>query len=147
MKYFNMEKFPKNELIDLSIVSNDKVYDLHNDADFLGLRYNVSEKKILLIWRYPSNWFMENGINIYEHDYIEKHNILKVEREIKLIFDLVSYLQIIPRDSEIPFSEDNCLANIIIENGDKFNDEKFIFEFQSGLEIGIKAKSITFIDT
>lgn len=146
MKYFNMNKFSQNDLNDLTIVSNNKKYDLHSDAEFIEIDYNIIEKKIFLVWRYPSNWFLKFGINIHTEIYRDNHKILNEVREIKLIFDLVSYLQIIPRDSEIPYTEDKCLSDIIVKDGDDFKGEKIIFEFQSGMKIIIKAESITFND-
>jgi hypothetical protein len=122
----------------------DNVYEIHNDADFSELIYDVSQKRIVLTWLYPSKWFIEKSNWLNNDRYLQQHDIKgKNQRKIALIFDLVSHLEIQPRDVEIPFTEDNCVSNIEIEeeNGLIHN---ITFEFQSGMELSIISDTVTF---
>ena len=66
--------------------------DLHKDCAFRGLHYSVHERKLAL------NWVL-----------------LKVGQEtgesLCIEFREVSEFRFLPRDAEIPFSEDDCLIN------------------------------------
>ena len=63
-----------------------EAFDLHNDFDFTGFDYTVADRRLLLRW----------------------HGV----RDIVITFERVSHLSIEPRDSDIPFTEDDCLSFI-----------------------------------
>ena len=70
--------------------------DLHNNFNFAGLTYEVSEQRIELEWyRVLGEWSRNER---YE--------------KIKLIFDAVSVFCVHARDQAKPFSEDECLSYI-----------------------------------
>ncbi len=48
MKYFNIEPFVYDSSTDLYFKSSDKVYDMHNDADFIKFEYDVYDRKVVI---------------------------------------------------------------------------------------------------
>ena len=141
MKYINLSKLQNGEIV---IESHSNIFDLHNDADFSELVYNVLEKKAVLIWNYPSRRFINDSNSWYNEKYLEIHRINeKKTRQIALIFDFVTCLDIKGRDIQMPFTEDTCLSNIIIEEP---NNNTITFEFVSEMEVKIESQYITFFD-
>ena len=56
-----MELININPILDdvLEIYSQNKCWDLRNDVDFLKVSYNVIEKSAILIWQFPSDWYLK----------------------------------------------------------------------------------------
>ena len=70
--------------------------DLHNNFHFTHLEYNVQEMSLTLKWaRGVGNWIKDNELS----------SLTMVHRQ-------VSYFKVIPRDPEMPLTEDNCLESI-----------------------------------
>jgi len=84
------------EIIDgIYLVQSPHKLDLHNNFNFTGLNYSVKERKVVLTWK------RSNG------DWVgpDTPEILSIE------FCDVSEFRFLPRDSETPFTEDDCLSN------------------------------------
>ncbi len=78
------------------LVQDDYELDLHNNFDFKSMEYSVSERKVVLRWeRSNGDWVVS-----------ETPKALKVE------FSDVSEFRFMPRDSEVPFTEDDCINSI-----------------------------------
>jgi len=142
MNYQNLNPFTGG---DIEIKSLGHCYDLHNNADFYEIRNDVRNREVILIWKYPGEWYLKEGQKHWKENekYLEKNDLVEKTRFIALIFSGVSCFEIRPRDSEIPFSEDNCLAGMY--NFDmKSEKEALVFEFMSGMEIIIDAENLYF---
>ena len=63
---------------------------MHNMADFLESKYNIELQTVELVWKYPSNWFLENK-NEYKDNiqYLKENDIIDKVRLIALIFKRV----------------------------------------------------------
>lgn len=147
MKFLNMEPLLKDEMNDLYIKSFGKIYDFHNDADFKTLEYFISDKKVNLIWDYPSKWFINDAFWWNNKSYLENHKMYnKISRKIKFEFEAVLSLQIDPRDKDMPFTEDNTLSDILIEDSVEPDYAKITFEFQSGMRVIIDSPIMIFVD-
>jgi hypothetical protein len=71
-------------------------FDLHNDFDFVGFSYSVSERIVELRWvRSHGDWV---------HSGMPAGLILSCRG--------VTHLSATPRDPEMPFTEDDCLSDI-----------------------------------
>jgi len=112
-------------------------YDLHNDFDFIEINYIIETQSVTLKWkRGTGNWVNQNQPDL-----------------IVLIISNVSQFEFKPRDSEMPFTEDDCLESFGFISDDDWCDGQFwvdktpdddwlwSFVFQSGAEIIIGAKS------
>ena len=112
-------------------------YDLHNDFDFIEINYIIETQSVTLKWqRGIGNWVNQNQPDL-----------------IVLIISNVSQFEFKPRDSEMPFTEDDCLESFGFISDDDWCDGQFwvdkipddnwlwSFVFQSGAEIIIGAKS------
>ena len=104
---------------------------------FINLSYDITEKLIALEWqRGTGDW-----VN------------LSLPHLISLRISDVYHLEVKPRDPEIPFSEDDCLSSFGYRSNENWCDGQFwtdkepdvnwkwSFEFQSGAEIIVGAKS------
>ncbi|HRF66182.1 MAG TPA: hypothetical protein PK605_03465 [Ignavibacteria bacterium] len=113
-------------------------------ADFLESKYNTESQIVELIWKYPSKWFLENK-NEYKDNiqYLKENDIIDKVRLIALIFKGVTRYEVKPRDPEMPFTEDNCLTQILTYDED-FKQDALLFEFQGGLKITIEAEEVIF---
>lgn len=67
--------------------------DLHNNFDFKDLNYSVEERKLVL------NWVRSKG------DWVSSDT----PRALSIEFIGVSEFRFMPRDSEMPFTEDDCV--------------------------------------
>ena len=67
--------------------------DLHNNFDFKGLDYSVEKRKLALNWRRS------------EGDWVSSDT----PQSITIEFKEVSEFRFMPRDSEMPFTEDDCI--------------------------------------
>lgn len=131
---------------DITIVSNDCEYDLHNFGKFIKLTQDIDKEKVNLYWEYPvknirtDNDFKETTNLILNTRFGNENTII-----LNLIFDNVQYLEIKPGDIELPKSESEVLFEIRID--DKFKDDildTFEFEFQNSAVIKINCKSVEF---
>jgi hypothetical protein len=116
-------------------------WDLHNFADFLGLRFDAADNSLSMTWDASSHEGNPWG---------EPENTAK---GCQLIFCNVTFLQMSGRDNEIPLSEDLCLSSVskVIPNtteyrcrddwgeGEEFN---LLFEFHSERSLEIGAESV-----
>jgi hypothetical protein len=129
------ENFSWSESIYLKYDSSE--YDLHNDFDFIEINYIIETQSVTLKWkRGTGNWVNQN-----QPEFI----VLNISNVYQLEFK--------PRDSEMPFTEDNCLESFGFLSDDDWCDGQFwvdktpdenwlwSFAFQSGAEIIIGAKS------
>lgn len=124
------------------IDSEGKIYELHDDSDFHGIIYTITNNEIFLIWKYPSLWFQSQAIR--GNDYIDKHNInLKKPCFISLCFKNVNYLSISGFDDDFIIENHNCLFEIS-ENFVE-GEKGLLFSFGSGMEIAIQSDSVSFI--
>lgn len=131
----------KNVKIESSTIleSEGKYYNLHNDADFNGIKYYVSINEVHLIWKYPGQWVIDNP-DTYSGDYLISNNITFEKKSfIALIFIGVDKLTMFSAENNI-FENDLSLFEIeIIENLNTL-----IFRFGSGREISIKSEKVLF---
>jgi hypothetical protein len=141
MKYLNLKEF-EFEIDTTEIISNNKTYELHNNADFIGYSHNIKKKEVELFWKYPSTWFIKEDPFKGDKDYLIKNNIKKKIRKISLKFNNVTFLKVSPRDPAYPDTEDSYLASIYIV--DATNRERIGFAFQSEMSIEIEAESLIF---
>jgi len=131
MKYINMNPF-LNNVLDLS--SENKVWDLRNDLDLLETRYNVIERIVFLIWKYPSEW-LKNENRMQEDS-----------KFIELKFEEVGFFEIISNEKNETNSENIYLDDIWNfherRDGSYIRDNYLTFVFNNDLRIIIKAESI-----
>lgn len=85
------------EIIDgIYLVQDGYELDLHNNFDFKSMEYSVSERKVVL------HWVRSNG------DWVSAETPKALEVE----FSGVSEFRFMPRDSDVPFTEDDCINSI-----------------------------------
>jgi len=77
---------------DIYLETDGARFDLHNRFDFAGFTYDLSTRVLMLRWL-PNEYGPANE-----------------RRRICVEFQGVSHLSIEPRDSALPFSEDDCLS-------------------------------------
>ncbi len=144
IKYTNLKPLVERNT-SMDIESNEHYYDLHNNADFQSVIYNVEEKTTILIWRYPGEWFLSDE-SPFKKDktFLASNDIEDLVRMIAFRFKNVTRYEVIPRDPEMPYTEDNCLSQILTFDDDDFNENVLVFEFQSGLRIKIEAEEMIF---
>ena len=70
--------------------------DLHNNYDFKRLGYSVAERKLVLSW--------ERSIR----DSVGGD----MPKSLAIEFNDVSEFRFMPRDSSVPFTEDDCVASV-----------------------------------
>ncbi len=126
---------------EVEITADDRWLDLHNNYNFVSLDYNVFERKLTL------TWIRSKG------DWVDKSLPLGVE----LAMEDVYHFEASPRDSEMPFTEDDCLeAFLSITKGEDgqnyFMDETtpstgclFGLSFQSGLVLAVGAEEASVV--
>lgn len=93
-----------------------QIIDLHNASEFLKIIYTIRESVLTLFW----NYYSDNKVMPFQ-----------------IIFKNVNYLKILPRDTEMPREEDDCLEEI-------FYNEKLEFKFMGGAEIVVGAEKVRF---
>jgi hypothetical protein len=143
IKYINLKPLEPRSCSS-EINTQEHYYDMHNMADFLESKYNRELQTAELVWKYPSKWFLENKYKYKDNiQYLKENDIVDEIRLIALIFKGVTRYEVKPRDPEMPFSEDNCLSQILTYDDD-FKQDALLFEFQSGLKIIIEAEEVYF---
>ncbi|WP_422910649.1 hypothetical protein ACOCLD_01985 [Pseudomonas sp. MAC6] len=128
------------EIIDgIYLVKDHYELDLHNNFDFMGFNYFIDERRVILSWsRSKGSWVIP-----------ETPQTLSVE------FIGVSEFRFLPRNSGVPFSEDNCINSIGYLVNEDWADGVIVVEpnqkaephwltaidFMSGAVIAIQAES------
>ncbi|MGI1677657.1 MAG: hypothetical protein K6L75_02920 [Cellvibrionaceae bacterium] len=78
------------------LVQGENELDLHNNFNFTGFDYSITERKLEVYWvRSEGDWVSRT-----------------TPRSVKLTFSQVSELRFMPREQGIPFSEDDCINSI-----------------------------------
>ena len=120
------------------IVCGGRESDLHNWYAFRSFTYDVQTRELRLIWAKR-----DDDRILREHP-----------SKLILAFQQVSSLEIQPRDPKLPFTEDDCLANIgyiskelgipgVFASDKKPDDEwKWVFDFMSGAQVVMQAKTV-----
>ncbi len=113
--------------------------DLHNNFDFKALDYSVEKRKLVLIWhRSEGEWVSSD-----------------TPKTLSIEFNEVSEFRFLPRDSEKPFTEDNCLNSFgywvdedwskgvfLVEPNQKVEPQWLTaIDFMSGAELVVQAES------
>jgi hypothetical protein len=111
--------------------------DLHNDFDFQRLEYSVTLRRLVLEWiRGTGDWIRAG-----------------TPASVRIEFRDVSEFRFTPRDAEMPFTEDDCVASIgywtdeawctgamiLDSNADPEPGWLLAFEFQSGAMVAVAA--------
>ena len=141
MNFINLKQF---EHCDIEINSRQYCYDLHNNANFIELRYFLEKNEVNLVWNYPSERFLNAKEWADNKEYLIRNDVVDLNiRKIALIFENVSILKVDPRDIEIPLKENKTLSAISLYD-ENFKTDCVGFDFISGLKIIIKAESVYF---
>ena len=106
--------------------------DLHNIYSFVGLEYSIENRTVKLIWLRGSGEYIKETL----------------PKKVEIKFEIISSFEFSPRDPEMPFDEDDCLARAgYLLDGEWCEEEvipdpnwKTVFEFRSGAVITIKAE-------
>ena len=128
------------EIVDgIYLVQEVHELDLHNNFDFTNLDYSVEKRKLVLCWqRSKGDWVSED-----------------TPVALTIEFTEVSEFRFIPRDSEIPFTEDDCINSIgywvdedwaegviMVEPNQKAEPQWLTaIDFMSGAVLAVQAKS------
>ena len=113
--------------------------DLHNNLDFISLDYSVEECKLVLNWQRSKGGWVSS----------DTPESLTVE------FQEVSEFRFMPRDSDMPFTEDDCINSfgywvdedwaegvIMVEPNQKAEPEWLTaIDFMSGAVLAVQAES------
>ena len=111
--------------------------DLHNHFDFLGVDYSVETRKVVLHWRRGRGEGVPPG----------------TPQSLMVSFGEVSEFRFMPRDADLPFSEDDCINTfgywtdedwadgVVLVARDKEPDPQWLtaVEFMSGAVIAVRA--------
>jgi hypothetical protein len=128
------------EIVDgIYLVQERLELDLHNNFDFKGLHYAVEERRLVLTWqRSKGDWVGSDA-----------PSALIIE------FKEVSEFRFMPRDPEIPFTEDDCVssfgywvdedwaAGVIVVEGNQKTEPQWLtaIDFMSGAVLAVQAES------
>ncbi len=117
------------------LVSGENTLDLHNNYDFTEITYSVAKRQATL------TWIRSNRSSVPTTEPMHLH----------LEFHGVTSFHFMPRDSEIPFTEDDCLSSVghwtnegwckgvMICEADSETGWHRAFQFQSGATVAIAA--------
>lgn len=121
---------------DIYLVTDGYKLDLHNNYDFHGVDYSIRDRSVILRWhRGDGDWVPKDSPS-----------------EVELRYDGVERFEFHRRDPEMPFTEDDCLANSGYWTDEDWGDGVFVtpaepepdwlraFQFQSGAVILIQAR-------
>lgn len=111
--------------------------DLHNNFDFLGFDYSVEHRALLLRWRRSTGDWVASG----------------TPASVTIEFREVSEFRFQPRDSAMPFTEDDCVSSfgywtdedwadgVIVAEPSQTPDPKWLtaVDFMSGAVIAVQA--------
>ncbi len=128
------------EIVDgIYLVQEAYELDLHNNFDFKGLDYSVEKRKLAL------NWWRSEG------DWVSSDT----PQSITIEFKEVSEFRFMPRDSEIPFTEDDCIntfgywvdedwaEGVIMVKSNQTAEPQWLtaIDFMSGAVLAVQAES------
>lgn len=140
MEFSNLKPLPFNTS---EIESEGKLYELHNDADFYEARYLLEADEVYLIWKYPSEWFLNEPKSKFREDYFEIHNINPGKTTfIALCFKDVTSYTLTCEEDDLTCENKFCLLDI--ENDFVDGRKGLLFNFLSGMTIRIEAKEVFF---
>ena len=128
------------EIVDgIYLVQGSYELDLHNNFDFKNLEYSIAERKLVLSWeRSKGDWVS-----------------LDTPKALTIEFNEVSEFRFMPRDSEKPFTEDDCINSfgywvdedwaegvIMVEPNQTAEPQWLIaIDFMSGAVVAVQAES------
>jgi hypothetical protein len=115
-----LENFRLVEINNQQIIEIDyqgEIYDLHNAAELLRIDFVLKTSMLTLFWQY----------------YFDENNIVPFQ----IRFENINYLEILPRDSDMPKGEDDCLEEIV-------SGENIEFKFMGGMRIVVNAENVSF---
>jgi len=128
------------EIVDgIYLVQESHELDLHNNFDFKDLDYSVEKRKLVLNWqRSEGDWVSSD-----------------TPKALIVEFNEVSEFRFMPRDSEIPFTEDDCINSfgywvdedwaegvIMVEPNQEVESEWLTaIDFMSGAVLAVQAES------
>ena len=95
---------------DIYRVADGDELDLHNNYDFQGVDYSIRDRSVTLRWH--------RG----EGDWVPKQS----PAEVELKYDGVERFEFHRRDPEMPFTEDDCLANSGYWTDEDWGDGVFV---------------------
>ncbi|QDT74545.1 hypothetical protein [Lacipirellula limnantheis] len=113
--------------------------DLHNNFDFCGLHYSVEHRTLSLHWRRSTGDGVAGG----------------TPASVSVEFREVSEFRFLPRDAELPFTEDDCVNTwgywtdeewadgVIMTDPTQAPDPQWLtgIHFMSGATIAVQASS------
>jgi hypothetical protein len=113
--------------------------DLHNNFDLCGFHYSVEHRTLSLHWRRSTGDWVADG----------------TPASVSVEFREVSEFRFLPRDAELPFSEDDCVSTwgywtdeawadgVFMPNPTKTPDPRWLtgIHFMSGATIVVQAVS------
>jgi hypothetical protein len=114
--------------------------DLHNNFDFCGLDYSVEHRTLSLHWRRSTGDWVAGG----------------TPASVSVEFREVSEFRFLPRDAELPFTEDDCVSDFgywadeawadgvfLMPDPTKTPDPRWLtgIHFMSGATIAVQASS------
>jgi len=116
--------------------------DLHNNFRFSSLEYNIARQELTLLWfRRDEDWVASDDPS-----------------ELKIVFSSVSLFKAKERDSDCPYTEDDCLSTIGFIGNDMLQEiegyaycnptleaNHLNFSFESGFAVKISANKATCI--
>jgi len=131
----------------VQLQSDNLHWDIHNSADFEGLELLPAYDAVVMKWAVPkrANPWGRPGNN---------------SSGMKLYFDNLLFLKISPRDPDMPFTEDSCVAHILKVDPNTQHDDSFmrtrnnwgpddsfrlVFQFQSRRTIEIESETVELI--
>lgn len=80
----------------IALEQNENYYDLHNNFKFINLSYEVASRRVSFSWQIRNEeWVSETD-----------------PYELELVFESVKLFKVKERDSDEPYSEDDCLSTI-----------------------------------
>jgi hypothetical protein len=128
------------EIVDgIYLVQAEKELDLHNNFNFSGFNYSITERKLEL------NWIRSEG------DWVS----CDTPQSVRVTFTQVSEFRFMPREQGAPFTEDDCINSIgywvdedwaegviMAEPGQKVEPQWLTaVDFMSGALLAVQAES------
>jgi len=117
------------------LVSGKDSLDLHNNYLFAEIVYSLSDRKVTLSWNRRSD------------DWVPATD----PHQVQIVFHGITSFRLMPRDPEMPFTEDDCMSDagywtdedwcdgVMVFEGEPQSDWLRAFAFQSGAIVAIKA--------
>ena len=136
-----LTNFTFDSSIEIGVAGRHRYLDLHNCFDWQSITYLSEERRIKMSWiRSTGDWVQPN-----------------LPPALTLEFHGVSRFTTCPRDTELPYTEDSCLASVTFSppeyasdfesefEGYRSDSEHITFSFQSGFGVKIWAEEVEFI--